>query len=479
MTSIRRGWFHLASGAGIGRLFGFVSNFLLSRWLGPSDLGLFNLVTTTVQTSDTLVRCGGDYALNFELGGQPFATQAKRSVELAQGLVQICSLATAVICLGVATWIWSFNGLFSISVPIRQRLILSSLLLLMIACEGISASAWEVLLVSHRTAQLSLRQGFFFPLRVLCAAIGALFAGVPGAMGGWSIVALAQCFWLRSILGNLWNPLKPLPAQGRRVSQLLSRGLPFYVANLLTSVVFYPLLLKVAASSGLDEIGYLRAGQTLQQLFAFLPATLAPVLFLKLRSEKEYTDQVSAIELPLRLTWLVLLIALLLYCAIDKHLIALLFGSDFTSALLPTRLLLLTALFESINQIVMQPLLASGQIRTYSFWQNGSALVAAFLGWLWIPSGGLAAYLVVRLLYVVTPLTAFSIPVFKNLRQPSQMVSLTIATIILLVLLTVQILTGENLTLMPFAMLFGVAFLLYRFYSDGMYLLSAIMSIRS
>ena len=83
MTSaLRRGWLHLASGAGLGRLFSFGSNLLHSRWLGPTDLGLFNLVTTTVQTGETLVRCGADYALNFEIGGDPQATQRQSGIQL-------------------------------------------------------------------------------------------------------------------------------------------------------------------------------------------------------------------------------------------------------------------------------------------------------------------------------------------------------------------------------------------------------------
>ena len=120
MTQMRRGWFHLASGAGVGRIFGFLSNLLLSRWLGPTDLGLFNLVTTTVQTSDTLVRCGGDYALNFELGGNPESPETDGGVQLSRALAQICSLMTLVICVGVAIWVFWGQGLFPFSMETSQ-----------------------------------------------------------------------------------------------------------------------------------------------------------------------------------------------------------------------------------------------------------------------------------------------------------------------------------------------------------------------
>ena len=439
MKTIWRGWFHLASGAGVGRVLGFLSNLLLSRWLGPTELGLFNLVTTTVQTSDTLARCGGDYALNYELGGQPEAIKTERGVAFARGLTQLCTLMTLLICVGVAVWVWFGQGFFPISVAASQRFTLMILLLLMIACEGSSASAWEVLLVSHRTGPLALRQGLFFPLRLLIAAGGSLFGGVVCAMGGWSLVSLIQCFWLKRVLGHLWNPLKIWPLLWTILRQILTRGLPFYVTNLLSSMIFYPLLLIVADGSGLAEIGYLRVGQILQQLFAFLPATLVPILFLKLRGESTFADQALVMEKPLRIIWFLLLEVLLLYCIVDKFLIIWLFGTGFLSSLLPTRLLLITALLECLSQLLVQPLLAAGNTRQYGFWQNGSAVMAAILGWLWIPSAGLAAYIIVRLIYVLVPLIGYGLPVVKLLNEPHKIVPLSLVTTGMLTLLAIDI----------------------------------------
>lgn len=458
---MRSGWLHLASGAGVGRVLGFASNLLLTRWMGPMDLGLFNLVITTVQTSDTLARCGGDYALNFELGGQPNAIQTERGTQLAHGLAQICSVTTVFICIGVAVWIWWGHGLFPIELPGSRRLILTIFLILMISCEAICASGWEVLLVSHRTARLALRQGLFVPMRLFFAAIGSLFGGVSGAMCGWSIVAFMQFFWLRSVLGHLWTPLQILPLIGNTVRQLLRRGLPFYVSNLLSSIIFFPLLLKVAAGSGLDDIGYLKAGQILQQLFAFLPATLVPVLFLKLRSQSNFMEQVTLIEKPLRIIWLLLLEVLLLYWSFDNSLILWLFGTSFLPALVPTRLLLLTALLECLAQVIVQPLLAAGKTRSYGLWQNGTAVISAVLGWLWIPSSGLAAYLIVRLFYVIIPLIGFGFPLITHLNEPRKILSLSLVTIILLVSSLVQILTEVTfVSSAPLLSVFFVAILI-------------------
>ena len=453
MTAMRRGWFHLASGAGVGRVFGFVGNLLLSRWLGPTQLGLFNLVTTTVQTSDTLVRCGGDYALNFELGGQSEATKTDRGAELARGLVQLCSLTTALICVGISIWIWCGQGLFPSSFAISQRVSLTIFLLLMISCEGSSASAWEILLVSHRTALLALRHGLFFPLRLFAASVGALSFGTLGAMVGWCLVSILNCIWLKIVLRNLWCPLHIYPLLWRSLNQLLKRGFPFYAANLLSSMIFYPLLLRVANASGLSEIGYLRVGQILQQLFAFLPATLVPVLFLKLRAESTFADQVAVMERPLRIAWLLLLEVLLIYCVIDHSLVLFLFGSKFVSALIPTRMLLITALFECLAQLVLQPLLAAGQTRKYALWQNGAAVLAAFWGWILIPTSGLSAYLIARLVYVTIPLIAFGLPVIQKFNEPQRFLPLILASIGLLALVLAQSLVDFTFVFAPYVLI--------------------------
>ena len=448
---MRRGWFHLASGSAVGRVMGFLSNLLLSRWLGPADLGLFNLVTNTVQTSDILVRCGGDYALNYELGGQHNATKTKYGADLARGLGQICSTTTLLLCIVVAFWVWWGQGLFPLTLLTSERFILTALLLLLILCEGISASAWEVLLVNQRTAALALRQGLFYPLRLLFAALGGLVGGVLGAMAGWSLIAIVQCIWLKIILKDLWNPLQIWPPLWSSAHQLLKRGLLFYASNLLASMIFYPLLLKVATGSGLSEIGYLRVGQILQQLFAFLPATLVPVLFLKLRGEPTFVDQVSVLERPLRVIWLILLEVLLLYCTVDESLIVWLFGTDFVSAVLPTRILLITALIECLAQLTVQPLLAAGKTRIYGLWQNGAAIFSAILGWLWIPDAGLAAYLIVRFAYVTIPFVGFGLPVLIRLQEPQKLLSLIFGSVGLFFLFSTQILSGDSFLWMPFA----------------------------
>ncbi|QNG28972.1 hypothetical protein [Synechococcus sp. LTW-R] len=210
----------------------------------------------------------------------------------------------------------------------------------------------------------------------------------------------------------------------------------------------------MANGSGLADIGYLRVGQILQQLFAFLPATLVPVLFLRLRGESTFAHQVQQLEKPLRIIWFVLLEVLLAYSIFDQFIISWLFGTDFTSAILPTRLLLITALFESLSQLVVQPLLASGKARDYGIWQNVSAIIAAVLGWLWIPTAGIAAYLIVRLMYVTIPLLVFGLPVAKHLQKPLRMLPLLLTSSALAVLLLIQSIESYSIVSIPYVYAF-------------------------
>ena len=429
MTGMRRGWFHLASGAGFGRICGFAGNLLISRWLGPSDLGLFNLITSTIQTSETLVRCGGDYALNYELGSNPDAIKTQHGLDLARAFTQICTLATFLVCSIVFLWVVLGRGLFPYEFGINLRIRLTLLLLLMIACEGLSASAWEVLLVSHRTRSFALRQGLFQPLRLLLAALGVFAFGIAGAMLGWAFAALAQCIWLKKALKHLWNPIAFYPSTLNKVLSLLKRGFPFYLSNLASSLVFFPLLVKVSLNDGLVDIGYLRVGQVIQQLFAFVPSTLVPILFLELRTKTDFDQKVKLLEKPLRIIWIVMLQSFLLYTLLDSKLIDIFFGAQYQSALTLTRLLVMCSLLESLSQLVVQPHLANGHTRLYGLLQNGAAVAAAFVGWLWIPYAGILAFIGVKLIYVAIPLLGFLIPLYNNFQLPRKLIPLFAITV--------------------------------------------------
>ena len=477
MTSIRRSWLHLATGAGLGRIFGFVSNLMLSRWLGPFDLGLFNLIATSIQTGDTLLRLGSDYAINYEIGGDHGALLTKQGLGKLSAFVQICTMGTLILFMAGGVWFFYNEGLLAPDPSHSYRFELGILILSLFLIDGVCASAWEILLVSKRTRSLALRQGLFYPLRLFAAATISLKFGIIGALTAWFCVSLAQYAWLRVTLKSLWNPFRVFPFQLDWIPQLLKRGLPFYASNLLSSIISYLLLLDVAESTGLVQIGYLRIAQILQQLFAFLPATLVPILFLHLRSQISLENKVYFLERPIRIVWLASLTFLFCYCIVDRPLILLLFGKDYIPSIIPTRLFLLIALLECLSQLIVQPILASGKIQLYSLAQNISAIVSGILGWYTIPQYGLAAYILMRFVYVALPFICFSIALLSKLNNPVSFYTIGVATLLIAILFFIQQLSPTFFQLPWWSFSFGITTLLWIYRSDAKYLVSQVTSI--
>ncbi|MFN9631142.1 MAG: lipopolysaccharide biosynthesis protein [Cyanobacteriota bacterium] len=431
MGELRRGWMHLAGGAGLGRVISFASNLALSRLLGPADLGLFNLVTTTVQTGDTLVRLGGDFAINYELGGEVGSLQTPRGRGLTAAFGLQNMVATAVMLVGMVLWLGPGHGLFPASVGESQRRLWSALVLLMVGLEACCAVPWEVLLVARDTRRLALRQGLFMPLRLILATVGAALGAITGALLGWGLVALIQSLWLACILRGIWPPpARPLPGWPTW-RLLLRRGLPFYGANLVSSLVFFPLLLSLAQQAGLADVGFLRVGQILQQLFALLPGTLVPVLFLRLRQAENFEARMREVERVFRLLWFLLLVVLLGYGLVDGLLIRVFFGTSFLPSLSPTRMMLVTALLEVLQQILIQPLISSGQLRRYALLLNGGTLGAAVIGWILVPKLGLFGFLIAKYLAAFLPLLPL---LFLSCRSFAEPIKLAIPTGISLML---------------------------------------------
>ena len=398
----------MAGGGAVGRIAGFASNLALTRLLGPADLGLFSLVTQTIQLADTMASAGADYAVNYELGATVAPLETRRGQRLIQALGQLSVLMTLVFMVGLALWLGPWQGLFPQGLSAISRGFYIGLLMALVALEGLASAPWESLLVSRQTKKFAWRQGVFLPLRMLFAALGAFIAAVPGAMVGWLLAALIQALWLGWMVGPLLNPGVLWRSWSSRqyhvIVLLLKRGWPFFANTFLGSLIFYPLILQVAVQGGVGEVGYFRVGQIVQQLFAFLPATLSPLLLLHLRSEEGLRRRVQVVERPLALLWVLMLFTFFLYLSFDHWLVVNLFGSSYMAAILPTRVLLLTALIESLLQLYGQPLLASGWMVGYFRLLTCVGFVAAAWGWWMIPAYGLGGYLLARLVYVFMPL---------------------------------------------------------------------------
>ena len=382
---------------------------------------------TTCQTFEITARGGVDYGLSCELTESTAKRSESEKASVAESAIRIVQLSTLVLATALWIWVVPFEGLLPIGLRI-SRGVAAIALVLIAALESLGGLPWDLLLIAGETKRFALRQGLFAPLKLFIALVGATSFGVTGALTGYGLASAAQLLWLQRICRPLWSWPKRLWPDWQQARVLMRSGVALYGTNTLAALVFLPLVSKVAKDAGVDEVGFLRVGQIMVQVFTLLPGALAPLLFLKLRETSTDDKQVS-FETSLRLLWWLGLAALLAYLLVDQVLIMLFFGEAYLVSLQPTRLLVFMAVLDSVNQVLHTPLLASRRTKLFAISQNSGAAVAAGLGWWLIPSMGLQGFLAAKLCFSALPVGIYLVEGWQRFQQTRMVTLLLLATI--------------------------------------------------
>ena len=428
---LRIGFLHLLSGSMAGRALSFGANLLLSRSLGPDNLGLVNLILSTAQTVEMTVRSGVDLGLSYALTGDGASLPVQRQGEIAHSALRVVQASTLFVGLGVWLWVMPGRGLLPSYLPLPRGWLVS-VLLVICSLESLGTVQWDLLLIRGQTGALAFRQGLFAPLKIGAAWLGAVLAGLSGALTGYAMAVGVQALWLWRIGRNLlpWPPQRHFHAS--TALQLVKAGIPQYFTNVLATLVFLPLLAGVAKGAGLADVGYLRVGQILVQIFTILPGALVPLLFMRLRAGSDFHERLRGTELSLRAIWWSSLVCLVGFLLIDRLLLTVLFGPSFLPALQATRVLVIGAIAEVVGLVLHQPLLASRRMRLFLVAQNGSALLAALAGVLLIPRIGTAGFLAAKLLHGLLPMMLYFAAAWPALVQRATSLRYLLITITLI-----------------------------------------------
>ena len=428
---LRTGFLHLLGGSVVGRGLSFVANLLLSRVLGPEHLGIVNLILSTTQTVEMTVRSGVDFGLSYALTGEGASLPQQRQGEIAHAALRVVQVSTLMVGLAVWLWVMPGRGLLPTHLPLPRGWLIT-LLLVICSLESLGTAQWDLLLIRGQTGALALRQGLFAPLKIVAAWLGALISGLAGALGGYALAVAAQALWL----WRIGRDLLPWPRQRHfdapAALDLARVGLPQYCTNVLATLVFLPLLAGVAKGAGLADVGYLRVGQILVQLFTLLPGALVPVLFVRLRAGNDLQERMRGTERSLQALWWTALVCLVVFLLVDRWLLTLFFGPAFLPALQATRVLVLGAIGESIGQLLHQPLLASRRMRLFLVAQNGGALLAALAGALLIPRVGAAGFLASKLIYGLVPMLMYFAAARPEFVNPGPLIRLLLLSLALI-----------------------------------------------
>ena len=423
--SLRKGFLHLFSGSILGRAISFLLNIVLSRFLGPSSLGLYALALNAIQSFDLFTKLGLDYGLSLELtSNRKDAACSEVSdidVKVINQSLSLIIISSLIGTFGFGLWLLPGDAYLPQQSLVDQRTIISVLLLAACLLESINSFLWDILLAKALTAKYSIRTGIVAPLKIAFYAAGYFFAGTVGAFAFLVISSAATWCLLLKLLPRRLATSYRFGINLQLSKHLLSRGKPLYFANTINALVFLPLWSSLAATSGLSSVGYLRIGQLMVQLFSLIPSALMPAYFLKLRftglsgdRDSSLGSQASFLSSSSSIAWTVGLALLSAYFLIDKSLTNFLFGVEFADSIATTRIFLISSIFDSVCGFYQTFYLASEMSLVYLLAQLLPNVIIVLIFVSSMSLFGLKAFLGLKLLSSSMPLLIYMFSLPKN-----------------------------------------------------------------
>jgi O-antigen/teichoic acid export membrane protein len=388
-------------------------NVLLARILGPSERGLFALLSTLPD----LISAATSGGLNSAVGYQA-AKQRPMGLLLSQVLVFGCLLA-ALLTLLVVALTRVFGGELDITVQlgllawllllaVPLTVLKSGLLTLHNASGGVVA--FNALRLVESLAPLLLFLALFWMWKS-----AALEAALISWLAGIGLVVVAGWIWLRRD--------QPLRLQWDRASQneLLRYSARSHPDLLFQQVILRSDYLFIGALLGSTALGHYAMASTAAELLLIVPEAVTTPLMKRLLQQEEGIDQVT--PLALRLTGTVMLGACLVMAVIGEWLIVTLFGIAYQPAY-PALLALLPGLLGLCYASILRlDLLGKNRPGSISLLMGLGALLNLALNVVLIPTYGIVgaaaassiAYLVVTLALLVMYCRLSGVPVWQTL----------------------------------------------------------------
>ena len=388
-------------------------NVLLARILGPSERGLFALLSALPD----LISAATSGGLNSAVGYQA-AKQRPMGLLLSQVLLFGCLLAALLTLLVVAltrefgselditTQLGLLAWLLLLAVPLT--VLKSGLLTLHNASGGVVA--FNALRLIESLAPLLVFLALFWMWKS-----AALEAALISWLTGISLVVLAGWVWLKRE--------HPLSLQWDRASQneLLRYGVRSHPDLLFQQVILRSDYLFIGALLGTTALGHYAMASAAAELLLIVPEAVTTPLMKRLLQQEAGIEKVT--PLALRLTATVMLGACLSMAVVGEWLIVTLFGEAYQPAY-PALLALLPGLLGLCYMSILRlDLLGKNRPGTISLLMGLSALLNLALNVLLIPTYGIVgaaaassiAYLAVTLALLVVYCRLSHVPVWQTL----------------------------------------------------------------
>ena len=388
-------------------------NVLLARILGPSERGLFALLSTLPD----LISAATSGGLNSAVGYQA-AKQRDMGLLLTQVLVYGCLLA-GVLTLACVFLVREFGADLEVTVQlgllawllllaVPMTVLKSGLLTLHNASGGVGA--FNVLRLTESLAPLLLFLGLFWMWRD-----EALEAALISWLCGIALVLALGLWWLRR--------QHPLALRWDRGGQ---RELLSYSAKSHPDLLFQQLILRsdylfIGALLGSTALGHYAMASAAAELLLIVPEAVTTPLMKRLLQQDAGMERIT--PLALRLTATVMLGACLGMALIGHWLIVTLFGAEYAPAY-PALLALLPGLLGLCYASILRlDLLGKNRPGTVSLMMGAGAALNLVLNILLIPAWGIVgaaaassiAYLAVTVAMLVLYCRLSGVPLGQTL----------------------------------------------------------------
>ncbi|CAM3847883.1 oligosaccharide flippase family protein [Pseudomonas wadenswilerensis] len=388
-------------------------NVLLARILGPSERGLFALLSTLPD----LISAATSGGLNTAVGYQA-AKQRSMGLLLSQVLIYGCLVAGALtlICVALArafgnelevtTQLGLLAWLLLLAVPLT--VLKSGLLTLHNATGGVGA--FNALRLTESLVPLLLFVGMFWMWQN-----AALEAALISWLLGLSLVVLLGLYWLgrQHAIRLCWD------RSGQR--ELLSYSAKSHPDLLFQQVILRSDYLFISAMLGSAALGHYAMASAAAELLLIVPEAVTTPLMKRLLQQDAGMDKLT--PLALRLTATVMLGACLSMALIGEWLIVTLFGAEYQPAY-PALLALLPGLFGLCYASILRlDLLGKNRPGTVSLLMGLGAALNLVLNVLLIPVYGIVgaamassiAYLAVTLAMLLLYCKLSGVPFWQTL----------------------------------------------------------------
>ncbi|KJK09963.1 MULTISPECIES: oligosaccharide flippase family protein [Pseudomonas] len=388
-------------------------NVLLARILGPSERGLFALLSTLPD----LISAATSGGLNTAVGYQA-AKQRSMGLLLTQVLIFGCLVAglLTLLCVALArafgnelevtTQLGLLAWLLLLAVPLT--VLKSGLLTLHNATGGVGA--FNALRLSESLAPLLLFLGLFWMWHN-----AALEAALISWLLGISLVVVLGLFWLgrQHSIRLCWD------RSGQR--ELLSYSAKSHPDVLFQQVILRSDYLFISAMLGSTALGHYAMASAAAELLLIVPEAVTTPLMKRLLQQDAGMDKIT--PLALRLTATVMLGACLSMALIGEWLIVTLFGAEYQPAY-PALLALLPGLFGLCYASILRlDLLGKNRPGTVSLMMGVGAALNLVLNIVLIPAYGIVgaamassiAYLAVTVAMLVLYCKLSRVPLWQTL----------------------------------------------------------------